>query len=519
MLNSTDYATITIPGFVKAMYNIPRNGRSRNIVQLLSDDGDLRSNYLYGLIFIFTFLMITAAVWFLVIIILRILGQKVGCASGRPTTIPAEPISNRKGQSIATDESEEYIVNQADQNRVNRTRIIFLLADLCTLISCGLMGFFLFSFQSSSEDLHDSMSSLRDSFSSVSNNYDEFFFATGTFDSAKNLLMTDLSNFCQTSNGTVDGQDPVLILDSLNSSLTNLDVATPDANWEGLKMISSEYSTIFDEIGKKLTYFKGSMPVWLIVSIFIGVFITLLTIYLFICAWNVGHQGYEFVGDNRRSCKDRLTQNVVSPVYALMIFGMWVLASFLLASSAAVSDFCVDEVTNGDSFLNVIENFAGNQTNIFYQITDNYMHDCANGYMPELDFANEYETKIDAVKSSMSDFLALDVTQLDQACSGDAQAIMTKVQSAMVGINSLYDYFEAVYPSCTKISSVLQPAIYENGCNDFIKDIVRLFAAALPLAVFGTIIVTLRTALFRPRIYLVNERSNENDSYYDESYI
>jgi hypothetical protein len=302
------------------------------------------------------------------------LGHKVGCASGRPTTIPAEPISKGKGESIVSDESEEYIVMQADQNRVNRTRIIFLLADLCTLVSCGLMGFFLFSFQSSSEDLHDSVSSLRDSFSSVSHNYDEFFSATATFDSTKNSLMTDLSNFCQTSNGTVDGQDPVLILDLLNSSLTNFDAANPDADWERLKMISSEYSTIFDEIEKNLAYFKGSTPVWLIVSISIGVFITLLTIYFFICAWNAGHQGYEFVGDNPRSCKDRLTQNVVSPVYALMIFGMWVFASFLLASSAAVSDFCVNEVSVGDSFLNVIESIAGNQTNIFYQITDNYMH-------------------------------------------------------------------------------------------------------------------------------------------------
>lgn len=139
--------------------------------------------------------------------------------------------------------------------------------------------------------------------------------------------------------------------------------------------------------------------------------------------------------------------------------------------------------------------------------------------MPELDFANEYEIQVDALKSSLAAFIDLDVTQLDMACSGDAQTMMTKVQSAMVGLKSLQDDFDAIYPSCTKISSVLQPAIYENGCNDFITNLVKVFSAALPLSVFGTIIITLRTALYRPRIYLVKDRrSNGADSYYDESY-
>lgn len=356
------------------MYNIPRYGRSRNISQFFSDNKDLRANYLYGLIFVFVLLMIAAAVWFLTIIILKILGHRVGCASGRPTTIPAESMSNGKGQSIVSDETGEYIVMQHDQNRVNRTRIIFLFAVICTVVSCGLMGFFLFMFKNSSEEMYDSVLSLKDSFSSVSKNYDTFFFTSTTFDSAKDLLISDLSSFCQTSNGTVDGQDPVLVIDALQTALTNLEVATPDSEWEGLKMISSEYSKIFGDIGTKMTYFKGSIPLWLIVSVSIGTIVMLFTIYFFISAWNAGHQGYEFVGDTQSSCNDRISQNIVCPLYALLILGMWALSSFLLASSAAISDFCVDEVTNGDTFLNVIEDFAGNQTSIFYQMTDNYMH-------------------------------------------------------------------------------------------------------------------------------------------------
>jgi hypothetical protein len=533
------------------MYNIPRNGRSRNVSQFFSDDADLRSHYLYGLIFIFSFLIIFAAVWFLTIIILRILGPRVGCASGRPITIPAEPISNNNDKSIASDTSEEYIVMESDQKRVNRTRIIFLFAVLSTLVSCGFMGFFLFMFQASSEDIYESVSSLRDSFAAVSDNYDTLFFASATFDIAKNLLVEDLSTFCQTSNGTVDGQDPTLIVESLKDSLTNLNATTPDSKWESLKLISYEFSKIFDDIEKKLSYFEGSVPLWLIVSISIYGIIIVLTVYFLICAWKAGHRGYEFVGDTRNSCKDRLTLNVASPLYILIIIGMWVLASFLLASSAAVSDICVDEVTNGDTLLNIIENFAGNQTSIFYQITDNYIHvsvwigimtyrllffklmthifcssliicsfkDCANGYMPELDFANDCVVQMDVVKSRMADFLDLDVTQLDVACTGDAHTIVSKVQSARVGLQLLYDAFDAVYPSCTKIASVLQPAIYENMCDDFIQNIVRLFAATLPLAVFGTIIITLRTALFRPRIYLKNDQKmNEDESYYDDNY-
>lgn len=138
--------------------------------------------------------------------------------------------------------------------------------------------------------------------------------------------------------------------------------------------------------------------------------------------------------------------------------------------------------------------------------------------MPEMSFASTYEAKIELVKSAIANFIALNVNDLDAACPGDAQAVMLKVQSANVGINSLYDDFSSVFPSCDKVASVIQPAIYENGCNLFVGNLVRMFSAALPLAVFGTIIITLRTAVQRPLIYLVNDgRGRKHQPYDDES--
>jgi hypothetical protein len=83
--------------------------------------------------------MTAAALWFILLLILRILGARVGCGSGNPAVIPAESMMSKGSYSVHTDETGEFIVMQADQNRVNRTRIVYFISGLYAVFACGFL--------------------------------------------------------------------------------------------------------------------------------------------------------------------------------------------------------------------------------------------------------------------------------------------------------------------------------------------------------------------------------------------
>jgi len=137
------------------MYKIPRYGHTRDIGLFFSEDPALRKDYTLGLVLVFAIPMGIAAVWFLSLIILRILGHRVGCAAGRPPIIPAESMANNNKGSVNTDETGEFIVMQADQSRVNRTRIVFFMNVLYALVAGGVFIWSLVKLQSASQNFYE----------------------------------------------------------------------------------------------------------------------------------------------------------------------------------------------------------------------------------------------------------------------------------------------------------------------------------------------------------------------------
>ncbi len=127
--------------FVKAFYGTPRFGHSKDFSHFFSDDSVRRNDYIIGLLYVFCIIMAIAFLWYTVMLVLRLLGQRVGCASGNPATIPAESMMSKGSYSVHTDETGEFIVMQADQNRVNRTRIFYFLSGLYALVGSGCLLF------------------------------------------------------------------------------------------------------------------------------------------------------------------------------------------------------------------------------------------------------------------------------------------------------------------------------------------------------------------------------------------
>ena len=129
---------------MKSFYKTPRFGHSKDISYYFSDDSSVRGEYFNGLVVVFLFIMLFAALWFIVLTVLRMLGKRVGCASGNAATIPAESMMSKGSYSVNTDETGEFIVMQADQNRVNRTRIVYFISGLFSIASCGVIIYALF---------------------------------------------------------------------------------------------------------------------------------------------------------------------------------------------------------------------------------------------------------------------------------------------------------------------------------------------------------------------------------------
>lgn len=129
---------IKLLSYVKDMYNVPRFGHSKDSSHFFSSNEEESDDYTMGFIVVFALLMSIAALWFLILIVLRLLGHRVGCASGRPSTIPAESMRDKDGESLQTDETGEFIVMQVDQNRINRTRLIYFVTGVFAIATSGI---------------------------------------------------------------------------------------------------------------------------------------------------------------------------------------------------------------------------------------------------------------------------------------------------------------------------------------------------------------------------------------------
>ena len=139
------------------MHDIMRFGHSRDISDFFSVDLKTSNNYLMSMAAVFSFLMAFAVVWILVLLILRLLSHRVGCASGRATTIPAEAVNNDQYDFQKDDESDdgEYIVMQSDQNRINRTRIVFFISGFLAVVAGCISMYGLLELQGSMQDVYD----------------------------------------------------------------------------------------------------------------------------------------------------------------------------------------------------------------------------------------------------------------------------------------------------------------------------------------------------------------------------
>lgn len=130
---------------------------------------------------------------------------------------------------------------------------------------------------------------------------------------------------------------------------------------------------------------------------------------------------------------------------------------------------------------------------------------------------NDLLTNLDAAKIAADNFLALtpngDATKLQQACGNvitnhilsDSNVVIAKLEIYKTEIETLHTSL-----SCETMAPLLQKAVYENGCNTMSKGMLWTFVSGLCVAVFGTLMLSLRSATLRPQIYIIDGPSHSD---------
>lgn len=520
MLENTKYATIKLLSSVKAMRNIPRYGHTRDFTLYFSQDKSLQEDYSLGLILVFALLMVVAVIWFLSLLILRILGHRIGCAAGRPATIPAEPMNNKSG-SINTNETGEFIVMQADQNRVNRTRIVFFLSVMCALGACGAFLFGIIWTQGTLQDFYGNVDTVRDLFAAMPANLDKTFTESSEFLTMKTSLQNDLSTSC-VGTGTEANDHPATITANLRASLEGVSDISLDPTWTKYNNTVVEMNDLIGEIVGLVDFVEGTSWYYIFFLSTAGL-TAILTIYLEACAWRSGKEGYEFVGEAENTLNTKFLNFIAVPVFALLIAGTWFVTSVAMTTLAANGDFCYAEITTGNEMLKILELRGFDESTDFYKHADEYLHGCANGKFSAMASAAEYNATLLEAKTFIDAYTNLDVATMDAQCTGtpDADSIMTEVKLVSAGLDDLITQYTSVHNSmsCERIAPLVQKSVYEISCNSMSSAFLWVFVSGLLLAVFGSFMISLRSATRRPQIYLVpsNGKSRDDDSYIVDS--
>eukprot|EP00979_Chaetoceros_neogracilis_P014300 scaffold4552_cov262-Chaetoceros_neogracile.AAC.10 len=480
------------------MYKIPRYGHTREIGLFFSEDPAMRKDYMLGLILVFSILMSIAAVWFLSLIILRILGHRVGCAAGKPPVIPAEAMGNNNKGSVNTDETGEFIVMQDDQSRVNRTRIVFFMSVLYALAACGVLIWSFIKLKSSFQNFYDYAEDVKDGFAQMPSSLSTAFETSTAFQTPKDEMVT--ASF----------RDAIILVEDLAS----------DSSWNTFNESLVEVNDILASAVSFIGFLDSPTETWYIAVLCATGALAVLIFYLLACAWTSGKEGYEFAGETETSGNDIFLNFVGIPLFAFLLAGTWFATSTVFTSGAANADFCYSEIKTGDTALSFLRNLNFDENSAIYKQTDDYLHGCIDGISATMPGADTYDEDLTAAKNIAGVFTSFNVDELETACNGGgASAVMANALALSAELNILITDYEKVYDnmSCEAVAPLIQKAVYEESCQSMSTALLRVFASGLCLSVFGTIILSLRSAIGRPQIYLVQANGEERDD--DASYL
>ena len=108
-------------------------------------------------------------------------------------------------------------------------------------------------------------------------------------------------------------------------------------------------------------------------SISLASVLAIFLVYMLVCAWKSGKQGYKFIGEDNPTCNTRFLNYFATPIFALLIASAWFMTSTLLAADTTSVDLCYDETLTGETVLRMLNQKGYASTSEAYLNVDEYL--------------------------------------------------------------------------------------------------------------------------------------------------
>lgn len=206
-------------------------------------------------------------------------------------------------------------------------------------------------------------------------------------------LVADLAGFCPAAASNVNGLYPTDVTADFITDLNGVEDISQDASWSAIETDFSDLEELVESMISFLKIVDGPLTLWFILTISVVGALAIMLIYMLVCAWKAGKEGYQFIGEGRPSCNSRFLHFVGTPLFALLLAGAWFLTSTLLASHATNADLCYDEILTGETVLRILNERGYDSTSEAYISVDEYLH-VSTGYADTVILALKERTSL-----------------------------------------------------------------------------------------------------------------------------
>lgn len=214
-----------------------------------------------------------------------------------------------------------------------------------------------------------------------SDNLDTLLTSAGEFASTRDELVTDLNGFCSGATATVNGLNLATVITSFSGALDAMGDIANDASWASIQTDFTDLEKMMEGMVSFLDVFDGPGSLWFVLAIVFTTLLLLFCMFMIVCAWRSGKEGYQFVGEERPTLGSKFLHYVATPLFALCLAFAWFASSTLLTSHALNSDFCYDEIVTGETALRILVERGYDTTSDAYLLVDEYLHVSFNSYI------------------------------------------------------------------------------------------------------------------------------------------
>lgn len=214
-----------------------------------------------------------------------------------------------------------------------------------------------------------------------------------------------------------------------------------------------------------------------------------------------------------------MTMMLFLPIFVVSVALFWMTAIALGIGSLANADFCTGKVDNAgpEGTLAGIFDLRGmNRSNsAMYTSFEYFRSQCATRNPIETLYV--YEDQIQRGISSATAFLNqaadIGVDEITRQCGSEVTPIIDSISLVEDNLGMLLGALRSTFElvSCAKLRPIYHQALYGTACSDSSNSLAILFSILLGMGVVGTVMITLRAAMFPLKKNYEDEDLSVND--------